>query len=180
MAGKDLTHLVMRAIVPGVLFLCGGCSASPETGGKARPTPPDSVVAPDSAKAWTARPTKDYLTCAPGTVGPDSVLVLRMKQPHGSSLHVGAPDGTPYIVVFHGEGSPDRGARRSLMNPVAFAQLSELRLAVRTMTGGVWIFGRDTNEVVFRTPGVYRLRVGNDMETDGPDYAECLVTYRPS
>ena len=154
---------------------CGGQS----DGGQAERTrPTDSLRAPDSAKAWTVRPTKNYLTCSPDTVGPNDALILRMQPPHGASLYVGGPDGTLYIVVFHGEGQPDRGARRSLMKPEAFAQLSELRLLVRTMTGGVWIFGRDTNEVVFRTPGVYRVRVGNDMETDGPDYAECLVTYR--
>jgi hypothetical protein len=134
----------------------------------------------DSARAWTARPTKNYLTCSPSVVGPDSIVVLRMQTPHGSSLHIGGPDGTPYLVVFHGQGSPDRGGRKSLMSPDAFAGLTELRLAVRSLTGGVWIFGRDTNQVVFRTPGTYRVRVGNDMETDGPDYAECLLTYRPS
>jgi hypothetical protein len=138
-----------------------------------------SVRPPDSAKAWSVRPTKNYLSCSPQNVGPNDALILRMERPHGSSLHVGGPDGTPFIVVFHGEGQPDRAARRSLMRPEAFEQLTELRLLVKSATAGVWIFGRDTNEVLFRTPGVYRIRVGNDMETDGPDYAECVVTYRP-
>jgi hypothetical protein len=178
MAGEDLTPVTTRLIVAGLVVLACACSGADE----AKPTPsppPGPTAAPESAKAWTVRPTKDYLSCAPDTVGPDDVLILRMKQPHGASLHVGAPDGTPYIVIFHGSGQPDRGARRTLMNPAAFTQLSELRLGVRTLTGGVWVFGRDTNEVVFRAPGIYRVRVGNDMETDGPDYAECLVTYRP-
>ena len=169
---------MMRPIVAGLVILGAACSAGPDAAKDTPSTPPSPTAAPDSAKAWAVRPTKNYLTCAPDTVGPDDVLILRMRQPHGSSLHVGAPDGTPYIVIFHGAGEPDRGARRSLMAPAAFTQLTELRLGVRTMTGGVWIFGRDTNEVVFRAPGVYRVRVGNDMETDGPDYAECLVTYR--
>jgi hypothetical protein len=113
-------------------------------------------------------------------IGPDSVMVLRMPRPHGASLYIGSPDGTLYLVVFHGQGRPDRAARRSLMAPAAFEQLTELRLGVGTLTGGAWVFGRDTNEVVFRAPGTYRVRVGNDMETDGPDYAECLVTFAPS
>jgi hypothetical protein len=144
---------------------------------------PASTKAPparaESAVAWAVPPTKHYLTCAPDTVGPDDALILRMQAPHGASLHISGPDGTPFIVVFHGEGQRDRGARHSLMRPEVFARLTELRLLVRTTTAGVWVFGRDTNEVVFRAPGVYRVRVGNDMETDGPDYAECLVTYRP-
>ncbi len=161
-------------------MLAAGCGGRADDRAAA---PPDSVAnsggAPDSAKAWTVRPTKDYLTCTPDTVGPRDALILRMQAPHGASLHIGGPDGTPFIIVFHGAGQPDRGDRRSLMQPEAFAQLTELRLHVGTLTGGVWVFGRDTNEVVFRTPGVYRVRVGNDMETDGPDYAECLVTFRP-
>jgi hypothetical protein len=102
-----------------------------------------------------------------------------MKPPHGASLYIGAPDRTLYLVVFHGQGRPDRGARRSLVTPEAFSQMQELRLKVGTLTGGAWVFGRDTNEVVFRDRGSYRVRVGNDMETDGPDYAECVVDFDP-
>lgn len=169
-------------IIAGTL-LVAGCNAGDERS-EARPSPPispaPSTTTPssDSAKAWTARPTRNDLTCSPSAVSGDDVLVLKMKTPHGASLHIGAPDGTPFIVIFHGEGSQDRGQRRSLMRPESFAGLAELRLAVRTLTGGAWVFGRDTNEVVFRVPGTYRIRVGNDMETDGPDYSECLVTYR--
>ena len=33
--------------------------------------------------------------------------------------------------------------------------------------------------LLFRLPGFYRLIVGSDLETDGPSYAECLVSYAP-
>ena len=156
-----------RGVVSALLLIaCGG-------------KPHQQTSPPDSAKAWAVRPTKNYLACAPEQVGPDSTIVLRLERPHGSSLYIGAPDGTTFLVVFHGQGNRDRASRRSLMSPAAFEQLAELRLGVRSLTGGPWVFGRDTNEVVFRTPGTYRVRVGNDMETDGPDYAECLVTYHP-
>jgi hypothetical protein len=125
------------------------------------------------------RPTDSSLSCSPRIVGPDDTLDLQMSLPHGRSLHVGGPDQTPYIVVFHGEGSADRGARRSLVAPDSFARLTRLRLPVRATTAGVWVAGRDTNEALFRAPGVYRVRVGDDMETDGPRYAECLVEFRP-
>ena len=163
------------ALAAAVAMYAGACGGQAEDR-----TIPQYTEAPaaDSAKAWTVRPTRSYLTCSPSVVGPDSVMILRMQRPHGSSLHIGAPDGTPFIVVFHGQGSPDRGARRSLMAPAAFEALTELRLGVGALTAGAWVFGRDTNEVVFRAPGTYRIRVGNDMETDGPDYAECVVTYR--
>lgn len=169
----------LTSISLALVAIASGCR-SPDADSQPRAIDSAATVArPDSAKPWIVRPTRDDLTCSPQTVGRDDVLVLRMKTPHGASLHVGAPDGTTYLVIFHGEGSPDRASRRSLMRPESFAGLAELRLAVGTLTGGAWVFGRDTNEVVFRVPGAYRIRVGNDMETDGPDYAECVVTYRP-
>lgn len=155
------------AITAAILAACGG---------QAERQPP----AAESAKAWAVRPTREDLTCSPSTVRPDSPLVLRMETPHGASLYIGAPDGTLYLVIFHGEGKPDRAARRSLMPPETFAQMKELRVKVGTLTGGAWVFGRDTNEVVFRDRGTYRVRVGHDMETDGPVYAECLVSFDPS
>ncbi|MEX2153017.1 MAG: hypothetical protein WD825_06720 [Gemmatimonadaceae bacterium] len=104
---------------------------------------------------------------------------MNMSLPHGPTFHARSPDGTSYIVVFHGEGSPDRTRRRSLMPPDSFSRVTELRLDPSVLTAGVGVFGRDTNELLFRTPGVYRLLVGADMETDGPSYAECLVRYAP-
>jgi hypothetical protein len=81
--------------------------------------------------------------------------------------------------VFHGEGERDRGQRRSLVPPDSFAKLTRLDLPVSDLTAGAWVFGRDTNEKLFVQPGFYRLRVGSDMETDGPVYAECVVRLRP-
>lgn len=153
--------------VAAMLAACGG-------------QPDRQPAAAESAKAWAVKPTRNDLGCSPSTVRSDSTLVLRMETPHGASLYIGAPDGTLYLVVFHGQGQPDRAARRSLMPPETFAQMKELRVKVGTLTGGAWVFGRDTNEVVFRDRGTYRVRVGNDMETDGPIYAECLVTFEPN
>ena len=136
-------------------------------------------TATDTARAWAVAPNAHNLTCAPTQVRPGDTLRLRMTLPHGKSLHVLAPDRTPYIVVFHGEGQRDRAQRRSLVPPDSFARMTDLALDVRTARGGVWVFGRDTNETLFHAPGTYRVIVGDDLETDGPSYAECLVTYRP-
>jgi hypothetical protein len=131
-----------------------------------------------TAKAWIVPPRDSNLTCTP-EVGPDDTIRMRLGLPHGATFHIGTPDGTPFIVVFHGEGGRDRGARRTLMPPDSFARVTTLDLVPRTLTAGAWVFGRDTNERVFTTPGTYRFWVGTDMETDGPIYAECLVRYRP-
>jgi hypothetical protein len=102
---------------------------------------------------------------------------MQFEGVHGPTFHIISPDGTAHIVVFHGQGDPDRGRRRSLMSPDSFARLERLQIDPRTLKAGVWVFGRDTNEIVFRRPGFYRLIVGADLETDGPVYAECRVRY---
>ena len=127
-----------------------------------------------------AEPQRDSnLTCIPAVVGPFDTLRMTKTLPHGTTFHIATPDGTPFIVVFHGEGERDRAGRRSLMSSDSFAKLTRLDLPVGSMKAGAWVFGRDTNETVFVQPGFYRLRVGSDMETDGPRYAECVVRLRP-
>jgi hypothetical protein len=133
----------------------------------------------DTARPWAVRPTAHNLTCEPAELRTGDTLTLRLTLPHGRSLHVLSPDRTPFIVIFHGEGQPDRAQRRSLVPPDSFARMTQLTLDTRTTRAGAWVFGRDTNETLFRAPGTYRMIVGDDLETDGPSYAECLVTFRP-
>ena len=131
------------------------------------------------AREFAEPPRDSNLACAPSVIGARDTLRLTMTLPHGPTFHIATPDGTPVIVVFHGEGGRDRGQRRSLVSPDSFAKLTRLDLPVDSLRAGVWVFGRDTNERVFVQPGFYRLRVGSDMETDGPRYAECVVRLRP-
>lgn len=138
-----------------------------------------TTSAADTARAWVVRPTAHNLTCEPTELRTGDTLTLRLTLPHGKSLHVLSPDRTPYIVIFHGEGQPDRAQRRSLVPPDSFARMTQLTLDTRTTRAGAWVFGRDTNETLFRAPGTYRMIVGDDLETDGPSYAECLVSFRP-
>ena len=139
--------------------------------------PTEGIVADTIAPAWAIAPSRQNVECLPKVVGPNDRLRITMGQPHGSSLFISGPDGTPFIVVFH--PGTDRGARQSMMTPDKFKQLDEVSLKVSDFKAGVWVFGRDTNENVFVKPGTYRVRIGDDLETDGPSYAECLVSYRP-
>jgi hypothetical protein len=141
----------------------------------------DRALAEDSAvtdaKPLGVRPY-DTLQCTPDTLRAGDILTVRMPVPHGPTFMIRAADGTEFIVVFFGEGR-DRGQRKSLMPPDSFRNVRELRLDTRTFKAGPWVHGRDTNELVFRRAGGYRLFVGSDLETDGPVYAECVVRYRP-
>jgi hypothetical protein len=173
---RPTTSRVFVAFVASVVSVASmGCSRSPETKpDSVQSTQPETLA---TAKAWIVPPRDTNLTCTP-EIGANDTLRMRMSLPHGPTFHIGTPDGTPYVVIFYG-AAPDRGLRRTLMPPDSFAKVTALELDPRTFKAGVWVFGRDTNELVFTVPGTYRLRVGSDMETDGPIYAECLVRYRP-
>lgn len=102
---------------------------------------------------------------------------MRMDVPHGGTFMIASPDNTPYLVTF--VPGADMVRRVSLMSPDSFSNLAELKIDPGTFSAGPHVFGRDTNELVFRRPGGYRLLVGSELMTDGPDYAECLVRFRP-
>jgi hypothetical protein len=162
-------------------ILCGAACgpASTRDAGQPRESAAATGDSMAIAPAFAVPPIPGILTCSPDVLRPGGVLTMRMKVPHGASFHAISPDRTPYIVVFHGEGSPDRTGRKSLMPPDSFAKVAELNIDPATLKAGVWVFGRDTNEILFRRAGTYRLHVGSDMETDGPQYAECLVRWAP-
>ena len=162
-----------------VAIVMGAVACGPRQDGAARDTtavPSDTMAI---AREYAEPPRDSNLACAPAVVGQADTLRMTMTLPHGPTFHIATPDGTPFIVVFHGEGDRDRGARRSLVAPDSFAKLTRLDLPIASLRAGAWVFGRDTNEKVFVQPGFYRLRVGSDMETDGPRYAECVVRLSP-
>ena len=154
-------------------------ACTPQADGDVQDTTAVSMDTMAIAREYLEPPRDSNLACAPAVVSQADTLRMTMTLPHGPTFHISTPDGTPFIVVFHGEGERDRGARRSLVSPDSFANLTRLDLPIRSMKAGAWVFGRDTNEKVFVQPGFYRLRVGSDMETDGPRYAECVVRLSP-
>lgn len=163
-----------RAIPVAIAIAVSACAT------REQPAPGDSATDTMAIAPEFAVPPRDSnLSCVPAVVSQRDTLRMTMGRPHGASFHVATPDGTPFIVVFHGEGGSDRGQRRSLVPPDSFAKLTRLDLPVASLKAGAWVFGRDTNEKLFVQPGFYRLRVGSDMETDGPVYAECVVRLRP-
>lgn len=161
-----------RAILAAIAIVALACAREQRSD-----APPIDTMA--IAPAFASPPRDSNLACSPEVVGRSDTLRMTLTLPHGRSFHIATPDGTPFIVIFHGEGQPDRGQRRSLVPPDSFAKLTRLALPVGSLSAGAWVFGRDTNERVFVRPGFYRLRVGSDMESDGPVYAECVVRLRP-
>lgn len=170
----------VRAVVLAFAAACARDERSPGTNQRTDSAAMAGVVDTTAApRAWAVPPSAHNLACEPAVLRSGDTLTLRMEGRHGASLYALAPDGTMFLVVFHGEGDRDRARRRSLMPPDSFARLEALRIDPRTLHAGAWVFGRDTNELLFRQQGYYRLIVGTDLETDGPVYAECVVRYLP-
>src|SRR5687768_13333733 len=166
-----------RAARIAIAMVIVGCGPGEQPASDSTAAPVDTMAI---AREFAEPPRDSNLACAPAVVGQRDTLRMTMTLPHGAAFHIATPDGTPFIVVFHGEGERDRGQRKSLVPPDSFAKLTRLDLPVGALKAGAWVFGRDTNERVFVQPGFYRLRVGSDMETDGPVYSECVVRLRPS
>jgi hypothetical protein len=160
----------------GLVVLAGGCGRDEP----ARVDSADGAVALAVAPALGVPPSDSNLVCEPQVLRSSDVLTMRMAAPHGATMMAIAPDSTQFIVVFHGEGQPDRAQRKSFAPPETFANTPEINLDPKLVTAGAWVSGRDTNELLFTKRGVYRLIVGSDLETDGPRYAECLVQYDPT
>src|SRR5688572_16296086 len=145
------TYKVLAASLAALVTACG----TRDTPQGADSTPRADSVA--TAPALGVPPKFTNLTCEPAVIGPSDVLAMRMTVPHGPNFMAIAPDRTRYLVVFQGEGRPDRAKRTSLAPPDAFARSTELNLDPKLFTAAPWVSGRDTNELLFRVPGVYRL-----------------------
>lgn len=126
---------------------------------------------------YAIEPRPNVVSCAPAVLGRDDTLVLTMPVPHGPYLVAIAPDSTQFMVIYPAE---DRSrSLRSLMPSDSFVNVTSLALPVRSARAAPWVFGRDTNEMLFARKGWYRMIVGSALESDGPIYGECLVRYVP-
>lgn len=164
-----MSAALIAAVLP-VAIACEaeGGGADPSTGAapEKRAAVPESAAADDSV-----------LACNPTDLRVSDTLALRLPRPHGPYLAVQAPDSTMYFLVFPAGRDSSPGARLSLMPADSFVSLASLRLPVRDLRAVPWVFGRDSAEIVFARPGLYRVLVAHDLETDAPIIQACSVRY---
>src|SRR5688500_5792163 len=121
----------LRGIRFAIAIAAVACGPRPDE--KARDTSAVSADTMAIAREYAEPPRDSNLTCAPAVVSQADTLRMTMGLPHGPTFHISTPDGTPFIVVFHGEGDRDRGARRTLVSPDSFARLTQLDLPIRSL-----------------------------------------------
>ena len=165
-------HIRVAAATLSVVLGCQGTERSnalTQEQPAAQPSATVSDARPESSRQADATPVLS-LTCHPSSLGANDTLTLRMPVPHGPYLTVTSPDATPFFVVF-----PSDSARRSLVTADSFAKMAVVRLPVRELRAAPWVYGRDTNEMVFSRTGPYTVVVGHDVETDAGVVEKCVV-----
>ena len=170
-------HAIIAAATLAAVLGCHGTERS-DPAAQAQSTAQPSATIPDAvhdSSRLTAPTPVASLACHPASAGPDDTLTLRMPVPHGPYLTVTTPDETPFFVVF-----PSDSARRSVMPSDSFAKLAVVRLSLRELRAAPWVYGRDTNEVVFSRTGSYTVVVGHDVETDAGIVEKCVVRLTDS
>jgi hypothetical protein len=120
------------------------------------------------------------LSCSPTVLKSDSTLILRFKLPHPGELAIRAPDGTYYFLAYDpGAGIPP--GLTPIADKESFRKMSELALPVGRAMGSPWLYGRESNELIFKEPGVYMVTLAEVLETDAkqPEFY-CKVILKPA
>lgn len=121
-------------------------------------------------------PMPGTLRCSPARLGPADTLTLAMSVPHGRELSIEGPTGDFFMLVL---AEPQAADGPMLMPADTFRLLPVLRLPVGSLRGRPFVAGRDSVERVFASPGAYRLRMAEVLNTDdGTPTALCTVRLR--
>lgn len=118
----------------------------------------------------------DRLRCGPESLHVRDTLTLTMQVPHGPYLAVTTPDRLMYFLIRPDFGDSVRF--RSLVPSDSFRTMNSYRIPA-TIRAKPWVYGRESLEAVFEQPGIYRIQVGENLETDyGPLPTECRIVYQ--
>jgi hypothetical protein len=118
------------------------------------------------------------LSCSPTTLTDNGSLILRFALPHPSELSIEAPDGTIYFMVYERNDNIPSG-EAPLVGKSSFRAMAELKLDVARAMGSPLTYGRDSNERVFQIPGIYKIVLADNIQSDADqDVYRCKVTLK--
>ena len=121
-------------------------------------------------------PMPGSLRCSPTSLGRTDTLTLVMSVPHGRELSIEGPTGDFFNLVL---AEPQASDGPMLLPADTFRVLPAVRLPVGSLRGKPFVAGRDSVELVFASPGAYRLRMAEVLNTDdGTPVAICVVRLR--
>lgn len=121
-------------------------------------------------------PMPGTLRCSPTRLSATDTLTLAMSVPHGRELSIEGPTGDFFNLVL---AEPQASDGPMLLPADTFRVLPAVRLRVGSLRAKPFVAGRDSVELVFATPGAYRLRMAEVLNTDdGTPVAVCVVRLR--
>jgi hypothetical protein len=127
------------------------------------------LSAAHAEETWTQDP--NVLACSPARLQPGHVLELKLGVGHGKELSVQGPRKEQIFLLV--VGSPPSGDPQ-LMTPREFAAASEATIST-DLVAKPWVF-QAKPERVFSTPGVYTIRVSENLESEVGGFS-CTVKY---
>jgi hypothetical protein len=135
-----------------------------------------AVGLPYVATAQAKRPR--MLSCSPAILPDNGSLILHFALPHPTELSIEAPDGTIYFMVYDRNDTTPAG-QTPLIQKASFGKMTELKLDVARAMGSPLVYGRNSNERVFRTPGTYKIVLADNIQSDADqDVYRCKVTLK--
>lgn len=135
-----------------------------------------TVIFAVAATAQTKR--SNVLSCSPAVLTESGTLSLRFSIPHPAELSIEAPDGTVYFVVYERNETTPRG-QSPLVDKASFRKMAELNLEISTAMGSPLVYGRDSNERIFRKAGKYKIVLADNIQSDADqDVYRCQVTLK--
>lgn len=116
------------------------------------------------------------LSCAPSAITDGDTLVVTLSDRlTNAEMSIESPDGTFFQIVAKNP-TPHFGPQ--LMSSSALQSTRSLRLAVSSLTALPFVYRASETRRVFAEPGVYRLRIGERLNTDdGTPVSACTVRY---
>jgi hypothetical protein len=118
------------------------------------------------------------LSCGPAILSGNSALTLGFALPHPAELSIQAPDGTIYFLVYERNAATPAG-QTPLVDKASFRKMTELKLDVPTAAASPLVYGRNSNERIFRTAGVYKIVLADNIQSDADqDVYRCQVRLR--
>ncbi len=120
---------------------------------------------------------RSKISCQPKIIGPADTLTIKMPVPHYKELAIYHPVSRSWWFLVY---SPDetRPDTKPVMSSVKFAKTSTVKLKISTATGTLWEAGKNKDERIFQSPGIYKIYISEALETERGGYS-CTVKYDP-
>jgi hypothetical protein len=124
----------------------------------------------------TADVAERPLVCRPATLTATDTLRITVPPALAGELSIENPRGDFFQLVNRAP-TPEMGPQ--LMTSAALRRQKTLRIPIGSVQGTPYVYGATAAVLVFREPGVYRIRMAKQLNTDDEaPIGMCVVRFR--